>query len=51
MLKNYSTTQFEPDDEGIILQNIESHSPNNKVTNLKRLGTSDLSPKLLLMQG
>jgi hypothetical protein len=30
MLKNYSRTQFEPDDEGTILQNIESYSPNNK---------------------
>jgi len=51
MLKNYCTTQFEPDDEGIILQNIESYSPNNKLPNLKRLETSELSPKLLLMQG
>jgi len=51
MLKNYSTTQFEPDDEGIILQNTESYSPNNKLPNLKRTETSDLGPKLLLMQG
>jgi len=51
MLKNYSPTQFEPDDDGIILQNIESYSPHNKLPNLKRFETSDLSPKLLLMQG
>jgi hypothetical protein len=40
MLKNYSTTQFEPDNEGIILQNIESYSPNNKLPNLKIVETS-----------
>jgi hypothetical protein len=51
MLKNYSTTQFEPDDEGIILKNIESCSPNNKLPNLKRLETSDLGPQTTLKAG